>query len=392
LADLRDAVKDPSPKVRAAAVKAVGEIISDADADGDVELLITVLKDTDESVVLSAIDSLQGIRIPRDAAVPVLTEIYRNEKSSPELRSHAVWALESICSPESIAIFLDDLHTGGKTLSFTAAEALKCALNKRADPAAFAPILKAIQSQPLAQWNSLEQTRLIDALGETKNPDALAPLTEIVKSPVRDIRGAAVGALGSLGDARAIPVLAGLLKDYDENVRMSATWALSQFSNFSAPPELIAALRDASTTVQMQAARALVLSNDPKAIDALLGALATNPTAIYVLGESRDPRVVPALIVFLQNATNKTADRASAATALGKLGDQRAVDPLIASLNEDNGMITMQASSALGQLKDKRAIEPLKQALARWRTRESNPATTFIIEALLALGVTDVTQ
>jgi HEAT repeat protein len=98
-------------------------------------------------------------------------------------------------------------------------------------------------------------------------------------------------------------------------------------------------------TVQVHAAKVLVQSNDPKAIDALLVAMAAHSAvAIDALAESRDPRVVPVLMAVLQNATNSSANRASAATALGKLGDPRSVDTLIVSLNEDNSAITMQAS------------------------------------------------
>jgi HEAT repeat protein len=385
---LRDAVKDSSPKVRAAAVKALGEMRSYA----DVELLIAASKDTDELVVVAAMEALR--EIPNDSAVSVLTEIYRNENNSLERRNQVVLTLETICNPDSVPIFLEDLQSGGTTPSTTAAMALECALKKRPDPSAYAPILKMVQSPVVQPGWVLLQSSLIRALGDTKNTEALAPLTELLKSSIPDVRRSAVDALGSLGDARAIPVLAALLKDGDYQLRVSAASALTRFSDFSAPPELIAALADADTTVQSLAAKALVSSKDPKAMDALLAAMAAaHPVAIYALGESHEPRAVPALIAFFKNAANKSAERASAAASLGKLSDIRAVDPLIASLNEDNFTITMSASSALGQLKDKRAIEPLKQAYTRWSTGQRENADSvkgFIVTALLQLGVTDV--
>lgn len=388
LPGLREALHDHSPKVRAAAVKALGEMHS----YDDVELLIRALKDADESVVVSAMEALR--EIPNDSAVPALTEIYRNEKSLPERRNQAVLTLETICSPDSIPIFLEDLQSAGNTPPTTAAMALGCALKKRPDASAYTPILNMVQSPVVQPGWVLLQSSLIRALGETKNPEALAPLTELLKSSIPDVRRSAADALGTLGDARAIPVLAELLKDGDYQLRGSAASALTRFSDFSAPPELIAALVDADTTVQSLAAKALVSSKDPKAIDALLAAMAAaHPIAIYALGELHEPRAVPPLIAFFKNAANKSAERASAAASLGKLGDIRAVDPLIASLNEDNFTITMSASSALGQLKDKRAIEPLKQAYARWSTGQRENADSvkgFIVTALLQLGVTDV--
>ena len=384
LPGLRDALKDSSPKVRAAAAEALGEM-RPSDASDDIEPLIATLKDSDASVALSAARALE--HLPNDDAVPFLTEIYRNDRNPAELKNQALWTLATICNPDSMPIFLEALLPADGKPSPQIANALVCALRKRPDKSAFQPILKALRSQSLEGWNWILLKSLIPALGATKNPEAITPLTELLKSPTHEVRSYAADGLGLLGDAQAIPLLAGLLKDTHEDVRLSAASALTHFKDFPAPPELIAALTY-SDTVQWHAAKALVLSNDPNGIDALIAAMATHPVAIYFLAESRDPRVVPALSAFLQTPTNKSADRASAAAALGRLGDLRAVDPLIASLNEDNGAITMASSGALGQLKDKRAIEPLKEAYARWSTGQRENADSvkgFIVQALLAL-------
>lgn len=388
---LKDALKDPSPKVRAAAVQALGEM-RPSDIEDDIEPLVATLKDSDTSVALSAAKAFDQLR--SDSAVPVLTEIYRSDRTPAELKYQALWTLASICNPDCMPIFLEGLQTANANLSPQIAGALECALRKHPDRSAFQPILKAVRSQPLEASNWVLPMSLIRAMGATKNPDAFAPLAELLKAPAHEVRSYAADGLGLLGDRRAIPLLGGVLKDTHEDVRLSAVSALTNFKDFTAPPELIAAL-EYSDTVQMHAARALVLSNDPKAIDALIAAMPKHPIAIYALGESHDLRVVPALIAFFQNAANKTEERGSAAASLGKLGDIRAVDPLIASLNEDNFTITMGACGALGQLKDKRAIEPLKQAYARWSTGQRQNALSvkgFIVQALLALGVTDVPQ
>lgn len=379
---LRDALKDTSARVRAAAAEALGEMRS---AD-DIEPLIAALKDSDASVVLSAAKALE--QIPNDSAVSALTEIYHNQRMPSDVKNQAAWSLEAICNPDSIPIFLDDLVSGGKSLSIKAAWALQCALKKRPDKSAFEPIRGALEeAQP--PW---PVEVLVVPLAETKNPQAFDTLVPLLKSRLPNVARRAAEALGLLGDRRAIPVLSGLLKDLDYNMRSSAAFALTHFSDFSASPELIAALADADTTVQMYASKAIVLSHDPKGIDALIAAM-PNPVAIYTLGESHDPRVVPALIAFLQNSNNNSQDRATAAESLGKLVDARAVDPLIASLSEDNAAITMTASYALAQLKDKRAVEPLKQSYARWSTGQRENADSvkgFIVTALLQLGVTDV--
>lgn len=51
--------------------------------------------------------------------------------------------------------------------------------------------------------------------------------------------------------------------------------------------------------------------------------------------------------------------RLAAAEALGEIGDARAVDPLIAVLQDDNEDVRRAAAEALGKIRDKRAVEPL---------------------------------
>lgn len=94
---------------------------------------------------------------------------------------------------------------------------------------------------------------------------------------------------------------------------------------------------------------------------------------------------VPSLIVKLGDENPKV--RWKAAFSLGNLGDARAVDPLIASLDfsrpyasgEDAFTLNMVAAWALGRLKDPRAVEPLIGAL-------SSTCDDFVWIAAWALG------
>ena len=51
--------------------------------------------------------------------------------------------------------------------------------------------------------------------------------------------------------------------------------------------------------------------------------------------------------------------RYDAALALGKIGDRRAVEPLIKSLGDINTKVRQAAASALGKIGDRRAVAPL---------------------------------
>ncbi|MBN1454376.1 MAG: HEAT repeat domain-containing protein, partial [Anaerolineales bacterium] len=73
-------------------------------------------------------------------------------------------------------------------------------------------------------------------------------------------------------------------------------------------------------------------------------------------------------------AVLKTSDmdvRQSAAKALGQIGDARAMEPLIAALNDRQ--VQRAAAEALGQIGDARAVEPLVVALKEgtWSMRQT---------------------
>ncbi|NOQ48374.1 MAG: hypothetical protein GQ576_04440, partial [Methanococcoides sp.] len=55
--------------------------------------------------------------------------------------------------------------------------------------------------------------------------------------------------------------------------------------------------------------------------------------------------------------------RAYAARALGRTGDERAVEPIIELLNDEDENVRSNVAMALGKLDDERAIEPLTKAL-----------------------------
>jgi len=91
------------------------------------------------------------------------------------------------------------------------------------------------------------------------------------------------------------------------------------------------------------------------------------------------PFVVYLLTTILTEWKN---ERASAIEALGRIGDSRAVEPLIAALKDEDVNVRWPAARALGEIKDTRAIKPLIAALkdAEWIVREA------AAEALIKIG------
>ena len=96
-------------------------------------------------------------------------------------------------------------------------------------------------------------------------------------------------------------------------------------------------------------------------------------TAVMKLGMTGGDEAVRALINAVQNDYEDLIVRGRAALMLGKLGDNRAVDPLIRALSAPGHQTPLHAAEALGKLGDPRAIEPLLMLAAsgRDKTREA---------------------
>lgn len=81
--------------------------------------------------------------------------------------------------------------------------------------------------------------------------------------------------------------------------------------------------------------------------------------AVMKLGMAGGDEAVTALIMALQNRNEDLIVRGRAALMLGRLGDARAVLPLIAALDAPGMQTPLHAAQSLGRLGDERAIEPL---------------------------------
>lgn len=142
------------------------------------------------------------------------------------------------------------------------------------------------------------------------------------------------------------------------------------------PPAELGRLTDQGETAAFD--RLIALAADTSAEGSL------RYEAISVLGELGDPRAVEPLIAILEDdLERRTGVWAAAIPSLGAQGDPRAFDVLVRCLDEraEDWLGREMAAHALGMLGDKRAAAPLIQALPYADTRE--PALT----ALKQLGV-----
>jgi HEAT repeat protein len=156
--------------------------------------------------------------------------------------------------------------------------------------------------------------------------------------------------------------LAAHLAQGDETTRLKAAETLSDAESLDVKP-LLGALSDESWMVRRAAVKGVAQRAAPEAIAALLSSVVENHhnpsllnSALQVLTSS-DVDTLSPLQELLRGAGPDL--RMQAALALGEQRDARAVDSLIAALQDDDTNVRYHAIEALGKLEAVDAVAPL---------------------------------
>lgn len=182
--------------------------------------------------------------------------------------------------------------------------------------------------------------------------------------PIPRLQETAAASLGRRHLPEAIPALinvatAELIPGF---VRVAAVRALAASKDPSVVPALVLVLGVPQLQPQTAAMEALAALGARVAVPAILPALRvpeTMPVAVRALGAMRDPRAVPALVDLL-SAADVGPDVVSAVLwALGDIGDATAVPALTARLSEKDLGVARAAAEALGRIGSPTATEAL---------------------------------
>ncbi len=355
------ALKDPWTDVRRAAAEALGQI-GDARA---VEPLLTALKEGDVFLQPSAAKALGQISDAR-AVEPLIAAL---KNSAQVARYEAAEALGRIGDARAVepliaALKDEEVIYFDSRPSATPAMAAAEALGKIGDPRALEPLMVALKEErvglefpafagALTRFGAPGVGLLITALANAKREDARDSLAAgRTRSMDAFRRVAAAEALGQTGDARALAPLVVALKD--PVVGEAAGQALVRFGA-SGVEHVLAALQDEEPHVRRGAAAALKETSEVEAVEPLIVAL-----------RDRDGLV-----------------RRHAAEALGTIRDRRAVQALIAALEDEDGSVCGAAADALGAIGDSRAVEPLQTSLENARERLGHVGAKPLVDAIL---------
>ena len=201
----------------------------------------------------------------------------------------------------------------------------------------------------------------IEGLGNLTIPVPAAPLCQALKDPDMNVQAKAIDALTHNKDKSLIKHLVDILQDESEYVRRAAVEVLNEVCDPRSIKDLLNAMRDSDWWVKVRAADALGSIGGPKVVDAVLELITDKDefmrrTAVEILNSIKDERAFDHLVKALKDDDWWVRERA--ADALTNLGDKRAVKALV-DMMENQSDSSSIAIKALGELGDESAIEPL---------------------------------
>ncbi len=189
-------------------------------------------------------------------------------------------------------------------------------------------------------------------------------------------------------DKASIPLMAKALGAVDHTVRGTAAMALVDFGSpdaDSAKPALLKAFADATSADKPQVAWSLVALKESSAFDGIMGEyrLGHLATVSRLDGYPAFDAEKLAALVSIDKLASLSGDESDSvrqlvATTLSRTGDQRWTDTLIKLVQDKQVEIAREAAVGLGKIGNEKATQPLVDAL----TKADKPSREKFLQAL----------
>jgi HEAT repeat protein len=394
-------MQDESKQVRRAVAEALGNL---GDLRAVEPLKNALINNIHYDVRMAAAEALGNIGHER--AVDALNKALRDKNKT--VRQAAANALERIASKSEAGreklsrsgnkitnqekqvihkkkLSLETLISGLKSDRPDVRKKAISSLGKRQDPKSFKPLIQMLKDK-----NEFVRGEAAKALGKIKDKQFVDPLIKALIDRNEFVRGEAVKSLGKIGEISALEPLILSLADKKQYVVDCTVLSLKKFGA-RVIPYLLRHLKGGSLALRIAVARVLENlgwepANDGERIFFLVAKGELKDTgewgekeipeliqvlkdkdpkmrknAARILGRIKDNRAIEPLMEALNDID--TFVIGEAAKSLGKIGDKRAVDSLILFLEKDIKVAKTETIKALGKIRDKRAVEPLLRIL-----------------------------
>ncbi|HXC93827.1 MAG TPA: HEAT repeat domain-containing protein [Geobacteraceae bacterium] len=318
-------------------------------------VLDLLIHDADPDVRKSAIKSI-GAQRERDA-VPKLSEAL----ADPDLaiREAAVMALAEFRTPMLVDGILHLLGSGEESLDYAVVRAIGLMEMKDAEN-------RLLEYLEMGSLSKRLEYAAIEALGRisAKSSSELICKRYLVSSD-HDMRRLAVETLGLLGDRNSTEAVESALNDAHWSVRVAAIKVLAKLGGIKEVPLIMNAVSDPDPMVRKHAILTLgeirSISSIPLLVHQLIDNEMSKHAFVSLLKFGRT--VLPWL--HRQMMKNYTVEvRLRLIDIIGKIGDQKSVEPLMELLEDHNPAIRLSAIDSLAFCFDSLLLKRLSSVMS----------------------------
>jgi len=303
--------------------------------------------------LLTIMENIKGKKQAKALAMELL------QHPSPHQRKNGITFFAVLGDKAAFRFFIELLHDSDPGVSLAALYALGMNGNETVLPV-LSEFLEG--SDPTVRYSA------VHAIGNIGGPEAAKLLLKALKDPDGNVRKTASRALMDIADQGITGQLVEMLQDENPSNRALAALILGEVGDRSAVSALEKVLEDSENYVRREAGLALVRLGSkagvPLVLEMLRGAEGNLSPAAWVLKDLGDRSVVPDLIEALNQPEQKNWVIASAAVALGGIGDSTAIPALIRTLDNSSMWVRYWATDALGEIGDPEALSALVKVLS----------------------------
>jgi HEAT repeat protein len=287
------------------------------------EALMEFLKDTEQSIILHAIELLKERDHPK--LLGNFSKLLTSK--DPKLREEAHKAIAYVTRRKFIA--------GFDKLTPEAKYAIGTSLIKM-DPTFLEDVTRDLSAPD--QRTRVLSARILEVLCDHIPPELKTNLIVAIQDPDPHVRAVVIMGLGKIGGPSVANMLVEFLKDQDDRVRANAVEAMANVGDLTLAEAILPCLYDKNNRVRANTIMTLWRLGYYQIYDAVIDML-RNPdkwmraSAAYALGELRDARFFPVLVGCLRDPDPDV--RRNVVRAMGKLAEPVVVAPYIRPLRFD---------------------------------------------------------
>jgi serine/threonine-protein kinase len=307
--------------------------------------------------------------------------ISRVEGKDPVARAHIINILGRFNHPAVAQALQTQLRDTNKLIR----QAALTALTRVEGPINIEQICKLLRDPEIDVQN-----KAVEVVIKANHPDTIRYLVDVLKDENEYARRAAVEVLNEIGTPKSVKHLLEAIKDDDWWVRSRAADALGKIGGPKVVEAVLALIKDEDEEIRRAAIEILNQTKDERAVNQLIEATRdkdwwVSERAVDALAEIGSKRAVPRLLEMLQSGNARSIP--VVLRGLGKLGDHKVLEPVLASLNRPEKEIRIEAMGVLAKLADERRVEHVRVQLQAQQANNSDAAIQQA--AMLALQQLD---